>query len=373
MASATRVDSLVMRGQASARIHINGRKLINFAGCSYLALGNLPEIRNAAVHAIEGGAAFALQIPAAYGLVDPDIRDVERAAADYCGTQEAVYLPSGYLIGAAALVTLDTSRSHLFIDEQAHFSLFDAARLTGRPVVPFRHCDSESLANAIRTSLAPQMRPVVLSDGVFGTTGRVAPLDDYASVLAPYDARLVVDEAHSFGVLGRTGRGAAEHHAVDAVTVTAATLSKAFCAQGAIIPCSDEAAARVRSLPPLRGANAGSPISAAVAAAAIRHAQAHPERRRRLIELAVYLRARLRTIGIEVRDTPAPIVAFQLGDRAAMAALQGQLFQHGIHVMVSSYIGSGAEGMVRCAVFADHSEADLDALVDCLGRHEWTC
>jgi 7-keto-8-aminopelargonate synthetase-like enzyme len=354
----------VVGGTASARVSIDGRDYINFSGCGYLALGRLPELRNAALVALEQGAPFARQISAAYGAVDPAIRDLESTAAVYCGTGAAVYFASGYLIGAIALQCVDTAHSMLFIDRSAHFSLFDGARLTGLPLTTFAHCDAEALATSIEKNLPPRSRPIVITDGVFATTGRLAPLDQYATVIAGYGGTLVVDEAHSFGVIGPRGRGAAELLGVEAVARTAATLSKAFCAQGALIGCDHEQAARLRHSPPLRGANSGSPISAAVSAAALNYTMAHPERRSRLATLTTYLRRGLRGIGIDVDDSPAPIVGFSVGDRVCMKSLQRRLFDRGIHVTLSNYIGAGPQGMIRCAVFADHSEADLDALVD---------
>jgi 8-amino-7-oxononanoate synthase len=77
-----------------------------------------------------------------------------------------------------------------------------------------------------------------------------------------------------------------------------------------------------------------------------------------------YLRNKLRGSGVDVADSPAPIVAFRLGDRANMVAVQERLFADGIYVLVSNYIGAGPDGIIRCAIFADHTEADLDALVD---------
>jgi 8-amino-7-oxononanoate synthase len=358
----------VLSGPASARVTLDGREYINFAGCAYLALGRLRELREAASSALEGGVGFSCQLPSAYGVADPTIRDLEVTAAAYCGTEDAVYFASGYLIGAAALTSLDTGESVLFLDESAHFSLWDAARLSTRRAVPFGHCDPDALSRAIRQNLPARMRPIVMTDGVFGTTGRVAPLEQYAGILAPYEGRLLIDEAHSFGVLGPHGRGAVDHHGVESISATAATLSKAFCAQGAIIGCSHEAADRLRCVPPLRVANSGSPISAAVAAAAIRYVQAHPERRERLSELATYLRNRLKGIGIEIEaaESPAPILAFRIADHATMESIQRRLMEQGIYVMLSNYIGAGASGILRCAVFADHCEADLDELVDAL-------
>lgn len=364
-----RSDTLprILRGPASARINLDGREYINFAGSGYLALGGELEVRGAAVRAIEEGCAFSRQLPAAYGVTDPVISDLEAAAAAYCGTETAVYYASGYFIGAAALNSLDLSRCALFIDESAHYSLVEAARATGQTLVSFAHCDPDALADAIHRGLPPQMRPVVVTDGVFGTTGRVAPLDRYASIVVRYDGCLVVDEAHSFGVIGPHGRGAADLLGVEGISVTAATLSKAFCGHGGIIGCDHKTSEKLRGLPPLRGANSGSPISAAVGAAALRYMMACPDRRTGLADLTAYLRRKLRAHGIEVSESPAPIVSFQLGDRRAMQSLQQRLFDRGIHIMISTYIGAGPEGVIRCAVFADHCEKDLDALVSNIG------
>jgi 8-amino-7-oxononanoate synthase len=257
-----------------------------------------------------------------------------------------VYFASGHLIGAAALSSLETDESVFFIDEMAHFSLFDATRIANRPVVTFRHCDLESLSQAIRDSLPAGAKPIVVSDGVFGTTGRIAPLNEYEKIVRCYEGRLIVDEAHSFGVLGAHGRGAAELHGVESLGTTAAAFSKAFCAQGAIMGCARDAAKMLRQVPPLRAANAGSPISAAVSAASLRYMQAHPGRRVRLLGLTTHLRRSLRSIGIDTGDSPAPIVAFEERDRQTSASLQQQLFERGIYVMLSNYIGVSANGSI---------------------------
>jgi 8-amino-7-oxononanoate synthase len=191
-------------------------------------------------------------------------------------------------------------------------------------------------------------------------------LADYADVISPYDGRMFVDEAHTFGVVGHLGHGAAEYSGVEHISSTGATLSKAYCAQGAFVGCSARTAARLRDLPQVRGACAGSPLSAAAARASLSYVAARPELRESLRQLADYLRGRLRSIGIDVIDSPAPIVAFRYGDRADMKHLQQRAFDKGIHLYHSDYIGAGPDGMIRCAVFRDHSREDIDCLIDIL-------
>jgi len=202
-----------------------------------------------------------------------------------------------------------------------------------------------------------------VTDGVFATTGRVAPLSEYAKVISPFDGRLFIDESHSFGVVGTHGRGAAEWCGVEHLADVGSTLSKAFCAQGAMVGCSSLVAAQLRGIPAIRGACAGSPLSAVAATASLDFVAQHPELRANLAAMTNYLRARLRALGVSVNDSPAPIVAFRYGGREDMQALQRRLFEKGIHIYHSSYFGAGPEGIIRCAVFRDHSREDIDALI----------
>jgi 7-keto-8-aminopelargonate synthetase-like enzyme len=357
----------IVGGSASARLTIDGRQYINFFGSGYLALSGVADLRSAAMRTLQLGAPFAQHVPASLGGIDPTFAEIERAAAVACGTAATVYFASGYFIGMVGLASIDPSPDLVFLDETAHYSLQDAATLSQRPTFTFPHCDVEALRALLRKHIRPKQRPIVLTDGVFPTTGRIAPLSEYAAALAPYEGRLFVDDSHGFGVVGNCGRGSAEHCGVEHLTTTGATLSKAFCAQGAFVGCTSELAMRLRTIPSIRGACAGSPLSAAAATASLAYVAEHPELREGLREITQYFRTRLRSIGLEVSDSPAPIVSFRWRGRADMLALQRRVFDRGIYIHHSTYIGAGPEGVIRCAVFRDHSREDIDALVSALG------
>ena len=354
-------------GPASARLSIDGQPYLNFYGCGYLALSNIPEIRAAAREALEQGAPFAQHLPAVLGATDPRFAAVQSLAAIACGSEASVYFSSGYLIAMVGLASLGKSFDLITIDELAHYSLNDAAQLSGLPTFRFAHCDVDAVHETLRQHLRAGQRPLLITDGVFATTGRIPPLAAYAATLADYDGRIFIDESHGFGVLGENGRGAAEHCGVEGWTAIGATLSKAFCAQGAIVACSAETALRLQSSPPIRGATTGSPLSAAAAAASLAYVAARPQLRTQLFATTQYLRTRLKQKGLQILDSPAPIVAFQCGKRADMLALQRRLFERGIYIFHSDYVGAGPEGTIRCAVFHDHSREDIDALIDALG------
>ncbi len=354
-----------LRGPESARLWVDERPYVNFVGCSYLALQTLPELSSAAQRAISGGHPWAQMRSDAQGGTDPVFDELAVEGARFFGSETAVFLPSGYFCGPVVVAGLSDHFDAVFMDELAHYSLRDAAQLSNRPVHVFAHADVQALREALRRHGTRAHRPLVLSDGVFATTGRVAPLADYARVAQEAGGVLVVDEAHAYGVLGEGGRGAAEHCGVPEAW-HAGTLSKGFCAHGGLLPCSREFAARVRRLPPLRGASAGSPVSALVAAAAMRYVRENPARRELLRALSQRLKAGLRGLGLAIVDTPAPITAFSVGHTDDMVALQRALFDRGLHVALSTYIGSGPHGMIRCATFADHSAEDIDQLVQAL-------
>jgi 7-keto-8-aminopelargonate synthetase-like enzyme len=353
-------------GPASARIKIDGREHINFFGSGYLALAKLPQLRNAALDVINSGMAFSSQIPSALGGIEPVFKEVEGLAASAIGTEASIYFASGYMIGLVGLASIAQSFSLIMLDERAHYCLKDGAKLAELPVHVFPHCDADALASELRRPVHRKKRPLVVTDGAFPTTGGVPPLNEYATAITPYDGRLFIDESHSFGVIGEMGRGSAEYCGVQPLAIRGATLSKAFCAQGAFLGCSGDALASLRDLPAIRGACAGSPVSAAVSAASLRYVAAHPELRQQLRHLIDYFRTRLREAGVDVIDSPAPIVSFRFGTRRDMQALQARMLERGILIYHSTYIGAGDEGMIRCAVFRDHSEADIDLLVEAL-------
>ncbi len=351
-------------GPESARLTIDGRQLVNFVGCGYLALHQLPQLKDAALRALELGQPWSFIGSAGYGGADPPFDDVASAIGAFFGTETGVYLPTGYFCGLAGVAGLQGGFDAVFVDELAHFNLHDAAWLSRKPVATFRHADAGALHDALKQHAG---RPLVLTDGVFATTGRVPPLRDYAALAAERGGLLFVDESHAYGVVGATGKGAAEHCGTpDALH--GGTLSKGFCALGGLLPCTSAFAARVRGLPPVRGANPGSAVMAMVSTAALRAAADDPGRRRRLGMLSQRLKTGLRAIGLDVIETPAPITSFQLPSRGEMVSLQRRLFDQGIHVLLSNYIGAGPQGTIRCATFADHSEADIELLLGALRR-----
>jgi 7-keto-8-aminopelargonate synthetase-like enzyme len=365
--SAPILADLDIQGGGSSRLFIDGVEFLNFAGCNYLALTHLPELRRAATEALESGCKFSRFVHPDYGGREHSFDRVEKAAARFWDAESAIYLPSGYHLGFAAVAALEPYIDAIVLDQQAHWCLEHAAILSELPIFRFAHCDVDSLNNVLE-EMPGQTRPLIMSDGVFATTGRMPPLDKYAELAEAYDGQMLVDESHAAGVLGDTGRGAAQHLGLTSRVHVASTLSKGFCSQGAVFCGTEEMISRANKTPAIRGSNQGSPISAEVAAAALEYVLKNPSICTKLRANTSYLRSELRQLGLEIEETPASIVSFGYGNFETMRAIQRALFEKRMYVLHSNYIAAGPDGVIRLSVYADHSTENLKKVVNAISK-----
>ena len=356
------LDGHRISGGGSARLYLDGEEFLNFSGCNYLALNDRPELREAANDALSDGSLFTRYLAPAYGGIDAAFDEVEQEAAKLYGTESAIYFASGYLIGFAAMAGLRDLFDVVVLDEQAHWCMVDAAKISGAEMFRFANCDAESLEQVL-SEHCRNKRPLIATDGAYATSGQLPPLDAYAELAARYDGQVFVDESHSAGGIGATGRGAVEHFGLGERAHVGTTLSKGFCGLGAVFVGSGDQIEKAYGAPALRGSNPGSPLGARVSAAALRLVRENPEMCARLRENADYLRSGLRALGLEIIETPAPFVSFTIGDFNFMRSIQQALFDDRIYVLHSNYIAAGPGGTLRLSVFRDHTRADIDRVV----------
>jgi 8-amino-7-oxononanoate synthase len=351
-----------------AQIVVAGRRYINFGGSSYLGLASNSEIVDAGVVALrESGSGY--QFPRSHGIATGAHQEAEHEASEFFGSETALYLAGGYYFGLAAIGALRERFSTIFFDDWAHFSLRDAIAASGLKSYGFRHLDAADLEAKLNAHLHGNERPLIVTDGMYSTFGEIAPLDELARVMEPFGGHLVVDESHGFGTLGAHGRGAHEHHGIppDRITIGGST-GKAFGVLGGIIPGSDREVAAFRKTPVGRGAATGLPAAASMCAGSFRYVRQHPELLRQLRANVSYLKARLRSLGLNVGDSIAPVATFVAGSDHSMQGLKERLMAEGIFVFHTTYIGAGAAGAIRCGIFTDHTPPQMDALVAALAR-----
>ena len=288
------------------------------------------------------------------------------ALAAFTGRAAATVFPTGFQANLGAVGALAGPGDLVVSDARNHASLIDACRAARATVRVYDHADPEAAAAILRREGPAARRRLLVTDAVFSMTGAIAPVPALLEVAARHDAVLVVDEAHSMGVIGATGRGVVEHFGLpaDAIPVTVVTFGKAFGAQGGAVTGSARLADLVRNRARAHiYTTALAPACAAATREAVQLTAAEPSRVALLADRARALRAAARGAGWRVADGVTPIVPAVCGppDRALAAA--AALETRGLlAVAVRPPSGTVGEAGLRLTVSVAHAPADVDAL-----------
>jgi 8-amino-7-oxononanoate synthase len=351
------------------RITLEGRSVDYFGGTSYYSLHTHPAVLQASIEAtMRWGIGIATS---RRGLGNNDLLDkLEEAAAAFLDEESSVLLPTGYMSPLAGTLCLRDEIETIFIDENSHSSDMIAAKATGARVVLFKHLNPEDLESKIRKCLHKKARPLIMSDGVFPSTGEIAPLPDYVQIAEQYNGQIWLDEAHSFGITGPNGRGSKDTFDCQSERIlSGGTLGKAFGGFGGIIPCSKRRANKLRQNPVYTGASPLPMPAAAAALAGINLLQSDPSFRKRLHQNTITLRQALKKLGLEIPDSEIPIIAFQHENETRMADIQRALFAKGIWIQHSlNYSGLPHGGLLRIVSSSEHSAEQIARLSEALAE-----
>jgi len=345
---------------------INGKRYLYFGGTGYFSFQTRPELIEAAQ---KGLAEFGLCTATSRNIfgTSPLHLEVEKKAREFFASEDAIYLPSGYLINIAGFQALTQLKRFdvIFVDEGAHWSITDFVYAVEKPVVTFAHTDADDLRRKLKANLQAGQRPLVASDGIFPTFGKIAPLPAYLELVESYDGCLWVDDCHAIGVLGEHGRGTYEHYGMSSDRLYfGGTLSKAVGAHGGIIPGKEEFILPIRAGHIANGANASVSAAAAAAAKGLDLMMARPELRRQLWRNARRLKSGLKAMGFDQDDTPVPAAAWALKTGDDMDRVHAALMERGIAIQRTHYVGAGPNGLLRAVVFANHTPEQIDRMLE---------
>lgn len=317
------------------RLRVGGRDLLNFSGYNYLALSGDPEVSAAAKAAIDrfGTSASASRLAAGEITLHGEL---ERAIAAMLGTESCLVFVSGYGTNVATIGHLFGPADLVIHDALAHSSILVGAQLSGAHRLAFPHNDVAALDRLLAEYRPRYERAAILVEGVYSMDGDIAPLDRLLEVKRRHRAMLMVDEAHSIGVLGRGGGGIREHFGIAAgeVELWMGTLSKTLAACGGYI------AGEGRMIDVLRYSAPGfiysvglTPPDTAAALAALQVMRREPERIARLHEAAHLFRETARRAGLNTGTSAgSAIVPIIVGDSILTLRLAHALFEAGINV-----------------------------------------
>lgn len=326
--------------RAGSETLIDGRSYVNFASYDYLGLNQHPAVATAAKSAIEtfGTSVSASRIVAGER---PLHRALETALANFYGVEAAVAFVSGHATNVSTIGTLLTPDDLIIYDDLSHNSILVGAKLSRATALPFRHNDLEALDKLLQERRHLHKRAVIVVEGLYSMDGDVADLPRLIRLKSKYGAWLMVDEAHSLGVLGRTGRGAAEHFGVDprSVDIWMGTLSKTLAACGGYIAGRQELVDILRYQAPGMVYSVGlSPPLAAAASAALAVLKAEPERVARVQANGQLFLSLAKSVGLDTATSEGhSIVSVIVGDLLTAGRLAERLMERGINVLPIIY------------------------------------
>lgn len=359
----------LIQSAVGPRTVINGREMDFFAGTGYLGLQDHPQVIEAVIRTVQQ-YGFSTAVPRG-GLGEHPVYDeFEHRACDFFGAEKVSAFASGYLGPSYLVQASGLQFDQVFIDAQSHFSLWDAAQGTNKPITVFHHLSAEDLSQKMENVLEPYERPLVLTDGIFPISGEIAPLPDYLPQIRERRGLLVVDDAHAAGVLGEHGRGTLDHFGIEEEWAgSCVTLSKAFGASGGLIFGSKRWVEGIEKDSRICAGASTLPLAAAAAAGtALELARLHPEWRENLKRNIRQLQTGLRGMGLAVSDLPVPVICLPAG-MVEIQRVKEQLFDAGIAVeLVRGYTSTPAGGALRIAVFATHTIGQIDRLLENLRR-----
>ncbi len=349
---------------------VEGQRLLSFSSYNYLGLNGHPEVSQAAGRALErwGTSASASRLVSGQRPVHEEL---ERSLADFLGVEACLTLVSGHATNVSLLACLVGPGDLVLHDSLIHDSVQQGARLSGARQLAFPHNDLEALDRLLARHRSQHRRVLVVVEGVYSMDGDLSDLSALLQLKERHGFLLMVDEAHSLGVLGATGRGLAEHWGVEPgrVDVWMGTLSKALASCGGYVAGSQDLITYLKLTAPGFVYSVGMPpASAAAALAALGILQREPERVQRLRARAAFFLDRLREVGCNTgtsQGTPVIPVLFPTLQKTVEAT--AGLHERGVHALPILYPAVGEESTrLRFFVTCRHSEEQLSFAANAL-------
>jgi 8-amino-7-oxononanoate synthase len=295
---------------------------------------------------------------------------LEQELADFYGCTYGVVFSTGYIANLGMLSALTGPGDVLLIDADSHASIYDGCRLSGAEIIRFRHNDPDDLEKRLKRLGNRTPNTLIVVEGIYSMLGDRAPLADIGTLKETYGAYLLVDEAHSLGVLGEQGRGLSEETGVeDRVDFMVGTFSKSLGAIGGFCVSNHPELELVRfASRPFMFTASSSPSVIASTRATLNIIRTRPELRRKLWDNAQKLYQQLQALGFQLGPEPSPVVAVRVPNIDNAVALWKGLLESGVYVNLVTPPATPDGGcLLRCSVSAGHSAEQIEQIGDAFG------
>ncbi|PTS88444.1 MULTISPECIES: serine palmitoyltransferase [unclassified Caulobacter] len=344
---------------------IEGRPTILLGTNNYLGLTFDPESIAASVKAVQERGTGTTGSRIANGSFEAHV-ELETALGRFYNRKHAMVFTTGYQANLGVLSTLVGRGDHLILDADSHASIYDGSRLGHAEVIRFRHNDPEDLYKRLRRMKDVPGERLIVVEGIYSMIGDTAPLKEIAAVKRELGGYLLVDEAHSMGVLGEHGRGLAEQEGVeDDVDFIVGTFSKSLGAIGGfcVSNLDDFEVMRVICRPYMFTASLP-PAVVSSTLTALRRLEEMPHLRHRLMSNARRLYEGLTELGFHTGPTASPIVAITMPDQASAIGMWNMLLQNGVYLNLALPPATpDSRPLLRTSVSAAHTEEQIDKVL----------
>lgn len=349
-------------------VRIEGRDVIMAGSNNYLGLTADPRVKEAAINAIEKYGTGCSGSRYLTGTIDLHI-ELEERMAKFFGYESVLLFSTGYQTAQGIIPTLVLRGDYVISDRDNHACIVAGnmmARGGTAELLRYKHNNMEDLERVLQ-KVPEDAGKLIVSDGVFSTGGEIVELEQMVELAQRFNARLLIDDAHSVGVIGKGGRGtASEFGLTDKVDMTMGTFSKTFASLGGFVASDAKVIDYIKHhSPALIFSASPTPSSVAAALTALDILEKEPERVDKLIRNAEKVRCGLRDAGFNVVDGRTAIVPVIIGDDLLSFQMWRRLFDEGI--FVNAFIQPGVPAgrqMMRTSYMSTHEDEHLDFIVD---------
>jgi len=344
---------------------IDGKKVLMFGSNSYLGLTNHPKIKEAAIIAIEKYGTGCAGSRFLNGTLDIHL-ELERRLAAYVGKEASVLFSTGFQVNLGVISCLLDRNDYLILDESDHASIIDGSRLSFSRHVKYRHNDMEDLRKKL-SKLPEDCAKLIVVDGIFSMEGDLVKLPEIVRVAEEFGANIMVDDAHSIGVIGYKGSGTASHFNLNQeVDLIMGTFSKSLASLGGFIAGNEQTIEyikhRARSL---MFSASMPPAAVASVIAALDIIESEPERIDKLWENTRFAKKLLQEAGFDIGDTQSPIIPVYIRDNDKTFMVTNILHRNGIFVNpVVSPAVSSYDSLIRFSLMATHTFHQIEEAVN---------
>ena len=354
-----------LESRQDVEVMMEGKRRIMLGSNNYLGLTTNPEIIEAGIHAFEKYGSGCSGSRFLNGTLEMHL-ELEQELARFLRKEDVTTFSTGFQSNLGIISAIVGRGDYVLCDRENHASIYDGCKLSYGTMLRYRHNDMADLEKKL-IKVPETAGCLIVTDGVFSMGGDIANLPEIVRLAKKYGARIMVDDAHGLGVIGEGGRGTASHFGLEnEVDIYMGTFSKSLASLGGYMAGDAKIVDYVRhnSRPFIFSASI-TPASCAVALAALRHIEKHPELVQRLADLAAYARSGLKARGLHIRESATPIVPIYTYEPIRTLEKAKELYEAGVYVNpVLPPATAPTECLLRTSYMATLTEALIDEAAD---------